>query len=139
MIDQTETFELTASDIRAIVTKMGWEDIDGDGFIGAARFLTNKAYRDGSKRSDPGQGDIVSIYVLGRADEHADSVVPSFGEISAGCGPNFGEDFAETIWPVVVKAKMHVGKTELAQHLRDLADSMTSKTGGSHNNRHEKK
>ncbi len=125
MTDQATTFELTTSDIRTIINKMGWEDIDVDGFIDAARFLTNEAYRHGPKRSDPGAGDFVQIYVLGRADEHADSVVPSFGKISAGCGPNIGEDFAETRWPVVVKVKTHVGKTELAQHLRDLADSMT--------------
>ena len=127
MTEQAETFQLTTSNIRAIITSMGWEDIDFDGFIDAARYLTNKDYSSGPKRSEPGRGDMVKIYVLGRADKHADSMIPSYGQISAGCGPNIGEDFAETRWPVVVKVELGVPDEELAQHLRDLADSIPRK------------
>ena len=80
----------------------------------------------GPRRSTPGQGEQCFIYVLGRADEHGDSIVPSYGKITAGCGPSLDEDFAETIWPVVVKAKPHVVKGDLIQHLRDLADVIES-------------
>ncbi len=80
----------------------------------------------GPRRSTPGQGQQCFIYVLGRADEHADSIVPSYGQISAGCGGNVGEDFAETAWPVVVKVKPHVTEGDLIQHLRDLADVIES-------------
>ena len=73
-------------------------------------------------RSTPGQGQQISIYVLGQADEHADSIVPSYGAITAGCGPNLREDFAETKWPVVIKVKPEVSDGYLIQHLRDLAD-----------------
>ena len=127
MTEQAETFQLTTSNIRAIITSMGWEDIDFDGFIDAARYLTNEDYSGGPKRSEPGRGDMVNIYVLGRADKHADSMIPSYGRISAGCGPNIGEDFAETRWPVVVKVELGVPDEELAQHLRDLADSIRRK------------
>ena len=50
------------------------------------------------------------------------AINPSYGQISAGCGPNLREDFADTIWPVVVKVKPAVTKGDLIQHLRDLAD-----------------
>lgn len=77
-----------------------------------------------SRRSVPGKGEQVMIHVLGRADEHADCMVGQFGEISAGCGPMLGEDFAVTGWPVVVKAKQTVSNKDLVQHLRDLAKSI---------------
>ncbi len=83
----------------------------------------------GPKRTKPGQGNMVQIYVMGPADKHADSIVPCFGRISAGCGPNVGEDFSDTMWPVVVKVKLDVPKRELAQHLRDLADTITGRDG----------
>ena len=38
------------------------------------------------------------------------------------------EDFAETIWPVVVKVKPHVVEGDLIQHLRDLADLIETHT-----------
>jgi hypothetical protein len=76
------------------------------------------------RRSEPGKGERVIIHVLGRADEHADCMVGQFGEISAGCGPMLGEDFAVTGWPVVVKAKQTVSNKDLVQHLRDLAKSI---------------
>ena len=78
----------------------------------------------GPRRSTPNQGEQCFIYVLGRADQHADSMVPSYGQISAGCGPNIGEDFADTMWPVVVKFKPSVTRADLVQHLRDLADNI---------------
>ena len=74
------------------------------------------------QRSTPGQGQQCFIYVLGRGDEHADSIVSRYGRITAGCGGNLNEDFAETRWPVVVKVKPHVVEGDLVQHLRDLAD-----------------
>ncbi len=76
----------------------------------------------GTRRSTPGQGQQCFIYMLGRADRFADSVVHGYGQISAGCGPNLREDFADTIWPVVVKVKPTVTESDLTQHLRDLAD-----------------
>ncbi len=76
----------------------------------------------GPRRSTPGQGEQCFIYVLGRADEHGDSIVPSYGRITAGCGPNENEDFSDTRWPVVVKVKPDVVEGDLVQHLRDLAD-----------------
>ena len=82
----------------------------------------------GPRRSIPGQGDQCLIYLLGRADDHADSIVPSYGQISAGCGPSPNEDFADTIWPVVVKVKPAVPKGDLIQHLRDLADVIEQQT-----------
>ncbi len=78
----------------------------------------------GQDRSEFGKGEKVWIYVLGLASEFADSIVPAFGKISAGCGPNLGEDFAKCIWPVVIKIKTGIPDQKLVQHLRDLADSI---------------
>ena len=64
---------------------------------------TNHDSTHGPRRSTPGQGQQCFVYVLGRADEHADSIVSRYGKITAGCGKNLNEDFAETTWPVVVK------------------------------------
>ena len=74
------------------------------------------------QRSMPGQGDSCLIYMIGHADRFADSVIGKYGQISAGCGGTFVEDFAKTRWPVVVKAKPDVIEGDLIQHLRDLAD-----------------
>ena len=82
----------------------------------------------GPRRSTPGQGQQCFIHVMGRADEYADSLVGSYGQISAGCGPSLGEDFSETIWSVVIKVKPHVIEGDLIQHLRDLADSLERHT-----------
>ncbi len=90
-----------------------------------------KATGYGPQRSMTGQGQQCFIYVLGRADQHADSMIPSYGRITAGCGPNLGEDFAETHWPVVIKVKPHVIKQDLVQHLRDLADVIEGHCGAS--------
>ncbi len=81
-----------------------------------------------AERSTSGQGQQCLIYVMGRADEHADSIVPSYGQISAGCGPNLREDFAETRWPMIVKVKPYVTENDLIQHLRDLADLIARHT-----------
>ena len=74
-------------------------------------------------RAKPGEGEGVCIYVLGPYQDQADSIVRAFGKISAGCS-TLGEDFAKCTWPVVVKVKMGVLDQQLAQHLRDLADSI---------------
>ena len=83
---------------------------------------------NGPHRSAAGNGDACYIYVLGQANEYADSIVPSYGKITAGCGPNLGEDYASTIWPVVVKIKPAVTEGNLIQHLRDLADLIEQHT-----------
>ena len=82
----------------------------------------------GPRRSAPGQGQQCFIHVIGRADQYADSIVGSYGQISAGCGPSRGEDFSETIWSVVIKVLPHVVGGDLIQHLRDLADSLEKHT-----------
>ncbi len=88
-----------------------------------------KATDYGPQRSITDQGQQCFIYVLGRADQHADSMIPSYGRITAGCGPNLGEDFAETHWPVVIKVKRAVPARDLIQHLRDLADVIEAHFG----------
>ncbi len=75
-------------------------------------------------RAKPGEGEKVWIYVVGIARDDADGGVPAFGKISAGCGPKLREDFAKCTWPVVVKVKTGVPNQQLAQNLRDLADSV---------------
>ena len=82
---------------------------------------TDQTNTRGPRRSLPGTGDDCLIYVLGSASEHADTIVPRIGD-SAICGPNRGEDFAHTIWPVVIKVKPGVSDFDLVTHLRDLAD-----------------
>ncbi|MGZ8410388.1 MAG: hypothetical protein ACXWVS_10795 [Hyphomicrobium sp.] len=73
-------------------------------------------------RSEPGKGSPVWIYVLDRADKAADCMVPAYGKISAGCGPNLNEDFADCGWPIVIKVKPGVREADFLQHLRDLTD-----------------
>ena len=73
---------------------------------------------------------LVNIYVVDRADKAADCVVPGYGKISAGCGPNVGEDYAVgCAWPVVIKVKLDVPNSQLVQHLRDLADHIEDAGG----------
>lgn len=104
---------------------------DDDALISALRKeLDQRAEADAPRgRSEPGEGDPCYIFVLGRADRHADSLIGSYGKISAGCGPNLNEDFAVTNWPVVVKVKPTILGSDLIQHLRDLADSIESHQG----------
>ena len=97
---------------------------DGCWAIPAAKYVVEPPL--GPRRSEPGKGPPCMIYVLGPASKHADSIVPAFGE-TAGCGPNLREDFAaDTMWPVVIKAKVEVGDEQLVRHLRDLADLIES-------------
>lgn len=73
-------------------------------------------------RSETGLGNICGIYVLGPAETFADSDHPGYGETSIFA--RHGEDYAATVWPVVVKAKAEVSAEQLSQHLRDLADAV---------------
>ena len=121
---QTEPIVLSEDQIAVIIReKMGWEDDDVKGFLQCARFTMERGSAI-EKRTEPGKGKPVFIYVLGRASEYADSIVPAYGEISAGCGPNLREDFADCMWPVVIKVTPEVPEADLVQHLRDLADTI---------------
>jgi len=59
---------------------------------------------------------------MGEAKGMSDDIVPAYGE-TAICASS-GEDFAATLWPVVIKVKNSVQKDRLIQHLRDLADAL---------------
>jgi hypothetical protein len=81
--------------------------------------------RGTDQRSQPGEGRIVAIYLLARADVHRfDSVLgrPE-GVFTTMCGSR-GEDFSNGGWPVVVKVAAAVSREDLARHLRDLADEV---------------
>lgn len=73
-------------------------------------------------RSIPVKADIVSIYMMGPAVEYCDSCIGGYRD-TAMCASQ-GEDFADTHWPVVVKAKADVTRSQLVQHLRDLAEAI---------------
>ena len=76
----------------------------------------------GNKRSLPGKGDIIAIYVLG-PDELCDGdSIMGYGK-TAICGST-GEDFSDSAWPVVVKVKAKVTKEQLIQHLSDLTKTV---------------
>lgn len=75
-----------------------------------------------ANRSEPGKGEIVGIYILGPAERWCDSVVGGYNK-TAMCG-SAGEDYADSGWPIVVKVKAKVSRSELSQHLRDLADAV---------------
>ena len=104
--------------------------------VGVPEYELPASNNNGEQRSKPGSGEKVFVYVVGLAADFADSIVPAFGKISAGCGPNLREDFARCRWPVVVKVKMGISDSQLVRHLRDLADSIKrhperrSKAGG---------
>ena len=89
---------------------------------------SNTADTRGPQRSRLGKGEDCLIYVLAGA-EQADSCVPRHGE-TAICGPNLGEDFANTRWPVVVKVKLGVSDLDLVNRLRDLADVIEQASWG---------
>ena len=76
-----------------------------------------------AERSRPGLGSICGIYVLGPLSM-AGRGNPGYGETVMYS--HHGEDYANTMWPVVVKAKAAVTAEQLAQHLRDLADAVAS-------------
>jgi hypothetical protein len=54
----------------------------------------------------------------------ADDVVRTIPGTDTVLCYNKGEDFADTLWPVVVKAKADVTREQLAQYLRDLASAV---------------
>jgi hypothetical protein len=60
------------------------------------------------QRSAAGEGELCGLYMVSAHEQF--------------CGK--GEDFANTMWPVVVKAKPDVSPPHLAQMLRDLADKI---------------
>ena len=76
-----------------------------------------------SDRSPIGQGKQVRIFVAGPAEEFSDSMIGSFHN-TAICSSQ-GEDFASTMWPVVVKVQAGVTQRQLVQHLTDLLTSIT--------------
>ncbi len=67
-----------------------------------------------AKRSQPGQGAKCFIYVMGPAGKYADDFVSAHGQ-TAICGPNAQEDFADTMWPVVVKVSPSVQSLRIEQ------------------------
>jgi hypothetical protein len=66
-------------------------------------------------RSEPGKGDIVDIFLIGKSSDSP--TLLNYG---------FGEDFADCVWPVAVKVKHKscMSKEELTKGLRDLADAI---------------
>jgi len=66
-------------------------------------------------RSEPGKGDLVDIFLIGRS-------LDSTTLLNHG----FGEDFADCRWPVAVKVKHKscMSNEELTKGLRDLADAL---------------
>jgi hypothetical protein len=66
-------------------------------------------------RSEPGKGDLVDIFLIGRS-------LDSTTLLNHG----FGEDFADCIWPVAVKVKQKscMSNDGLIMGLRDLADAL---------------
>jgi hypothetical protein len=78
-----------------------------------------------ARRSEPGEGRIVGLYLLDKAEHYVgDSVMgrPP-GVFTTMCG-SIGEDYAATTWAVVVKAHPEVNRQDLARHLRDLAEAV---------------
>ncbi|MGE5443326.1 MAG: hypothetical protein ACM3SR_01835 [Ignavibacteriales bacterium] len=74
-----------------------------------------------ANRSEPGKGEIVGIYLLD-STKICDSVIGAYNK-TALC-VSAGEDYADSVWPIVVKVKPVVSRSELSQHLRDLADAV---------------
>jgi hypothetical protein len=76
-----------------------------------------KAPRYRGRRSEVGKGDIVDIY---SAYRESNSTYMSL---------NMGEDFADSLEPIVVKVKQKscIRNNELAEALRDLADAIEGK------------
>ena len=68
----------------------------------------------GGRRSEPGKGEIVQMYLID--DCYAKTLI----------NPSVGEDYADCVWPVVVKVKPNSDITDqdLIRALRDLADSL---------------
>lgn len=73
-----------------------------------------KSLEYGGKRAEPGKGEIIDIFMIGRSLDN--TIVTS----------TVAEDYADCAWPVVVKVKQNsnVNRAELISALRDLADSL---------------
>ncbi|MHC4481620.1 MAG: hypothetical protein ACYS1C_11725 [Planctomycetota bacterium] len=75
-------------------------------------------------RSEPGKGEPVAIFVLD--DEFAaDGVCKPGGRFHRSvmlC--SVGEDYSESMWPVVVKVKRGVSRDFVADRLEDLTDAI---------------
>ncbi len=71
------------------------------------------------RRSEPGLGRIVGLYFLGSPfDPNPDKPSKAFWVSS------IGEDFADSVVPVVVKVKPEVSKEELIKQLKELVRSL---------------
>jgi len=68
----------------------------------------------GGRRSEPGKGEIIDIFLIHEEDD------------TTLINPTAGEDYADCIFPIVVKVKPHSAMTDedLVRALRDLADSL---------------
>ncbi len=74
-------------------------------------------------RSEPGKGEHVRLWVMGLEENFADDVITPMDGICR-CGGIPVEDFADCMWPVVVKAKLCVSKIGLARYLIHLATDL---------------
>lgn len=85
-----------------------------------------------ARRSRPGQGEEVSIFLLtprklgeptwGGLFGDGSMTYPGWGQ-TAIC-PTYGEDFADCLSPIAIKVKNSVEKNELIQSLRDLTEAL---------------
>ncbi len=67
-------------------------------------------------RSSPGEGDPVAIHLV-----NPKAIRKGWSGLDSGVqGPNIGEDYANSAWPIVVKVKKGVSQEDLVFGLEEL-------------------
>lgn len=79
----------------------------------------NNPNNSSARRSAPGRGELVRLYLV-----DIERVDRGYTDEDSGLQGGLGEDFADTVWPVVVKAKRSVNAADLVRSLRTLADAV---------------
>ena len=93
------------------------------GEIIRVHFETEEEIRGRGRRSKPGKGEMVSLFLMSPFNPEAPGANSYYqrGEGRTIIHASRGEDFADCLFPIAIKIKDSVEKHELIQSLLDLA------------------
>lgn len=75
-------------------------------------------------RSEPGKGDDVYLSVMGPPQEFQDNIVTALNGVC--CISSINEDYANCMWPIVLKIKPGTDQQFVVRALREYANSIES-------------
>jgi hypothetical protein len=96
------------------------------GEVVRVHFVTEEEIRERGRRSKPGEGEIVNLFLLSpfKPDDRDLGGENHQGGSRTCIHASRGEDFADSLFPIAIKIKDNVEKHQLIQSLLDLAQSL---------------